>query len=110
MKKLTPRALEMISERFRILSEPLRLRILHLLFDEEMTVSDLTKRSGTSQPNVSKHLRLLQGAGIVERRQAGNSVYYSIIDQSIFELCELVCGSLEASYRTRAEVFSGGKE
>ena len=99
-------ALDLIAKRFRILSESIRLKILHLLFEDDLTVSELTMKVGSSQPNVSKHLRILQDAGIVGRRQLGNNVYYSIIDNSIFELCDLVCGSLEERYRTRAEIFS----
>lgn len=105
-KELSPIAIDMIAERFRILSEPARLRILHLLQNGELSVNSLTALLGTSQPNASKHLKILQDAGIVGREQRGNSVYYSIIDSSIFELCELVCGSLETRFREKAEVFA----
>jgi DNA-binding transcriptional ArsR family regulator len=105
-EQLSPKALELIAERFRILSEPVRLRILHLLKDGELSVNTLTLLLGTSQPNASKHLKILQDAGIVGREQRGNSVYYSIIDSSIFELCELVCGSLETRFREKAEIFA----
>lgn len=104
-KKLSQPAMELIAERFRILSEPARLRILHLLQDGELSVNNLTVLMGTSQPNASKHLKILQDAGIVGREQRGNNVYYSIIDSSIFELCELVCGSLETRFREKAEIF-----
>jgi DNA-binding transcriptional ArsR family regulator len=105
-EQLSPKAMDLIAERFRILSEPVRLRILHLLRDGELSVNALTVSLGTSQPNASKHLKILQDAGIVGRRQDGNSVYYSIIDSSIFDLCELVCGSLEMQFRANAEVFA----
>ncbi|MGH9946809.1 MAG: ArsR/SmtB family transcription factor [Pyrinomonadaceae bacterium] len=103
---LTPEAIVLIAERFSILSEPLRLQILQLLRGGESSVSRLTTSLETSQPNASKHLKILQNAGIIGREQRGNSVYYSIIDQSIFELCELVCGSLETKYREKAKIFS----
>ena len=98
--------IELVADRFRILSEPLRLRMLHILFDGELSVNKLASELDTSQPNVSKHLRILQDAGIVGRRQEGNTVFYSIKDPSIFELCELVCGSLETRFRENAEVFA----
>jgi ArsR family transcriptional regulator len=104
-KGVPPAAIDLIAERFRILSEPARLRILHGLQDGELSVNQLTELLGTSQPNASKHLKILQDAGIVGREQRGNSVYYSIIDKSIFELCELVCGSLERRFRKNAEIF-----
>ena len=103
---LAPKAIELVAERFRILSEPTRLTILNLLLDEDRTVSELTAKVGSSQPNVSKHLKILLDDGIIARRQQGNNVYYSIIDKTIFDLCEMVCGSLEERYRAKAEIFS----
>jgi ArsR family transcriptional regulator len=99
-------AIELVAERFRVLSEPSRLTILNLLLDEDLTVSELTAKVGSSQPNVSKHLKILLDDGIIARRQQGNNVYYSIIDKTIFDLCETVCGSLEERYRAKAEIFS----
>lgn len=104
--KLTDEAIEIVAERFRILSEPIRLQILQALRDGELTVTELTREIEISQPNASKHLRLLQDAGMLRRDQRGNSVYYSIADESIFELCELVCGSLEVRFREKAEIFA----
>lgn len=103
---LTEEAIEVVAERFRILSEPIRLRILQALRDGELTVTELTREIDISQPNASKHLRILQDAGILRRDQRGNSVYYAMADDSIFELCELVCGSLETRFREKAEIFA----
>jgi DNA-binding transcriptional ArsR family regulator len=97
--KLTPEAVELVASRFRILGEPVRIRIVQALEDGEMNVTELVTSVGSTQPNVSKHLRILQEAGIVGRRQQGNNVYYFIADESVIELCEAVCGSL----RTQAE-------
>lgn len=101
-----PEELELVAGRFRILAEPIRLRILSFLFEDDLTVTELTTKVGSSQPNVSKHLKLLLDGGIIGRRQKGNNVYYSIIDKTIFDLCEIVCGSLEERFRAKAEVFS----
>ena len=87
-------ALDLIATRFRALAEPLRLRMLDALRDGEMSVSELAAAVGTTQPNVSKHLKLLQEAGMVGRRQQGNTVYCSIADSTVFDLCDLVCGRL----------------
>lgn len=105
-KALTNEAIEAIAERFKLLSEPIRLKILHLLRDGEMTVSELTSRLGITQPNASKHLRTLQEAGVLSRKQRGNLVYYSIRDESIFQLCEVVCDSLGERFRQQAAIFS----
>ena len=106
-KQLSNEAMDAIAERFRILSEPIRLRILQGLREGERTVSELTRDLDISQPNASKHLRILQNAGLVGRDQRGNSVYYSIADESIFELCEVVCDSLGAKFAEKAKIFAG---
>jgi ArsR family transcriptional regulator len=103
--ELSREAIEMIADRFRVLSEPIRLRLLNLLRNGEMTVGELTAACRASQPNVSKHLRLLTDSGMLRRDQRGNTVYYSIADESIFKLCDLVCGSLEERLKARAELF-----
>ena len=104
--KLTEEAIEVVAARFRVLSEPIRLRILQVLREGELTVTELTREIDISQPNASKHLRILQDAGMLRRDQRGNSVYYSIADPSIFALCELVCDSLEVRFREKAEIFA----
>ena len=105
-KKLTDEALEIVAERFRVLSEPIRLKILQALRDGEMSVSELTRELEISQPNASKHLRILQDSGILGRDQRGNLAYYRIEDESIFELCEVVCDSLGSKFREKAEIFA----
>lgn len=105
-KNLSIDALNLIANRFKVLSEPIRLQILHKLQEGETSVNELTEAIATSQPNVSKHLKMLQNAGVVKREQKGNSVYYSIADESIFTLCELVCDSLETRLKAQAEIFS----
>ncbi len=91
---LSPEAIELIAGRFRILGEPLRIRILQALQGGEKNVSELVEAVGSTQPNVSKHLRILQEAGIVGRRQEGNLVYCYIADESVFDLCDAVCESV----------------
>ena len=91
---MTPEALEMVAARFRAMGEPLRLRILHQLEDGERSVSALAESVASTQPNVSKHLKVLQDAGLVKRRQQGTSAYYSITDEMVLELCEMICSRL----------------
>src|SRR6266545_6042007 len=71
---------ELIAERFRALSEPTRIKLLDQLREGEASVLELTEAIGTTQQNVSKHLGVLQRAGIVGRRKRGNFAYYSIAD------------------------------
>ena len=93
-KELSDAALQMIAERFKVLAEPMRLRILHALWDGERTVGELIAATNALQANVSKHLGILQQAGLVSRRKEGLNVYYWICDETVFELCEVVCTSL----------------
>lgn len=86
---------EMIAARLRVIGDSTRIRILDLLRDEELTVTEITDRLGTSQQNASKHLGLLLQAGILARRKEGNSSIYSIADAGVYELCEQVCGGLQ---------------
>ena len=105
-RNLTSEMIDAIANRFRILSEPIRIKILQGLREGEKSVTELTRELEISQPNASKHLRILQDAGLVERDPRGNSVYYSIADESIFELCEVVCDSLGARFKEKAEIFA----
>lgn len=84
----------MVAARFRVLGEPLRVRILEELRNGQKNVSELVAAVGSTQPNVSKHLRTLQESGLVARRQDGNQVYCYIDDPSVFDLCDAVCTSL----------------
>jgi DNA-binding transcriptional ArsR family regulator len=76
------------------LAEPTRIKLLDRLREHEATVLELTALIGTTQQNVSKHLGLLQRAGIVARRKQGNFAYYRIADHGVFALCDAVCGTL----------------
>lgn len=89
---------ELIAERFRALAEPTRIRLLDRLREGEATVLELTALVGTTQQNVSKHLVLLQRAGIVARRKQGNFGCYRIADETVYSLCEAVCGSLQQRF------------
>ena len=97
---------ELIAERFRALAEPTRIKLLDRLREGEATVLELTALVGTTQQNVSKHLVLLQRAGIVSRRKQGNFAYYRIADETFYALCEAVCGSLENRFEELRRVAS----
>jgi DNA-binding transcriptional ArsR family regulator len=100
--------IEVIAERFRVIGEPMRIRLLDALRDGEATVGELTARLGASQQNVSKHLGVLHQAGIVSREKQGTSVLYSIADDSVFDLCEQVCGGLRQQVSELDQLLAGG--
>lgn len=93
-KVLSEKTLELVAERFRVLGDPVRLRLLQALEPGEKSVADLVEETGAGQANVSKHLQLMLRAGVVQRRREGLFVYYSIRDARVFQLCDVVCGSL----------------
>lgn len=105
---LSEAALELVARRFAVLAEPMRLRLLHALFDGEMNVNALVEEIGGTQANISRHLQTLTQAHILSRRKEGLQVFYAIADPTIFKLCELVCGSLERQLTKQAGSFGGG--
>lgn len=92
--KLTDEIFDQVALRFKALAEPARLRTLDALRDGELTVGDLGERTGLNQANLSKHLQLLHALGFVGRRKDGLFVYYSLMDEDVFQLCDIMCGRL----------------
>jgi DNA-binding transcriptional ArsR family regulator len=85
---------ELIAERFRVLGEPMRIRLLDALREAPATVQELQRATGASQQSVSKHLGLLLRSGLVSRSKEGNFSVYAVADEGVFELCEQVCGGM----------------
>jgi DNA-binding transcriptional ArsR family regulator len=106
-EELSEEALEMVAARFRLLSDPMRLKILHTLGSEEMNVTELVKATKAGQANVSKHLGALLEAGIVSRRKEGLNAIYRVSDETIFELCDVVCSRLKEQTEARRNVLAG---
>jgi DNA-binding transcriptional ArsR family regulator len=98
---------ELIARRFRVLSEPTRIKLLDRLREGEASVNALSGSLDASQQNVSKHLAVLADVGIVGRRKAGTYVYYRIVDDGVFELCDQVCGSVQQQLRALNEIVEG---
>jgi DNA-binding transcriptional ArsR family regulator len=99
---------EAIAERFRVLGEPMRIRLLDALRDGSATVQQLQRATGASQQNVSKHLAVLLRGGLVRRTKEGNFSVYEIADQGVFDLCELVCGGLRRQLEELDALLPGG--
>lgn len=98
---------ELVARRFRVIGEPMRIRILDRLRGGEATVAELTDSLGTSQQNMSKHLGVLHEAGIVGRRKEGTHTLYAIADESVIALCDQVCGGLQRQFTDLAELVGG---
>lgn len=105
----TPELLALVAGRFRALSEPARLAILHALHGGERTVTQLVEETGLQQGNLSKHLQQLHAEGFVSRRRDGLFVHYALADDDVLAICELMCGRLESQVLTlEAAVASRG--
>lgn len=101
-KSISPLMLELVAAKLKVLADPLRLKIVHLLMEGEKSVSEIQKHLKCSQPNVSKHLQLLTTQHILTRRKEGVSVFYSVGDDTIFEICTLMCGEIERSLKEKS--------
>src|SRR5262245_10000005 len=98
---------ELIARRFRALGDPLRIRILDLLREQELSVTTLAEQLGAGQQNVSKHLAVLVDSDMLARRKDGTHVYYRIADEAVFALCEQVCGSLQTQLAALNALVAG---
>ena len=97
--------LELIAARFRLLSEPVRLKILAVLATGERNVGELVTLTGTGQPNVSKHLAALTQGGLIKRRKVGTSIYYAVADPAVYPLCDVVCASVQQRITEEAQAL-----
>lgn len=105
-REVTPELLTHVASRFRALAEPARLAILHAMEDGERSVTELVESTGMAQGNLSKHLQQLHAAGFVTRRRDGLFVLYSLADEDVLALCELMCGRVEGEVEAARALFS----
>ena len=82
---------ETVSRYFSLLSEPMRVRILHAICRGERTVSEIVAETGATQTNVSRHLNTMYRAGALTRRKHGNFIYYGVADRTLTDICRSVC-------------------
>ena len=104
---LSDEIIEVIAQRFRVLSEPMRIRLLDSLREGPATVTELQEATGASQQNVSKHLGVLLGVGFVSREREGRFVRYSIGGDWVFELCAAVSSGIQQQLGELDAVLQG---
>lgn len=98
--------IERVARRLSTIGDPTRIRLLNGLRSGEASVGELTEIAGTTQQNVSRHLALLHAEGIVTRRRDGNFVRYRIADETVFAICDAVCGGVVAQLDAAREALS----
>jgi DNA-binding transcriptional ArsR family regulator len=82
---------ELAAEIFRVMSAPMRLKIISSLCNGEKNVSELLSEIDTTQPNMSQHLNTLYQAGVLGKRRDGVQIYYRITNDRVVTLCRAVC-------------------
>jgi DNA-binding transcriptional ArsR family regulator len=83
------------AELFRVMSAPMRLKIISCLCDGEQNVTYLLGKIATTQPNMSQHLNTLYKAGVLAKRRDGVQIHYRIANEQIVNLCKAVCIQVE---------------
>ncbi len=78
--------IEEIAKLLKTMSHPIRLKILCLLQDKELTVGDIHKEVQTTNANVSQHLSILRNQGIISFRKDANFIYNRISEGRVMEL------------------------
>jgi DNA-binding transcriptional ArsR family regulator len=99
--------IELVAQRFRVLGEPMRIKLLDRLRAGDATVGELQQALGASQQNISKHLGILHSAGMVSRTKDGNHTRYTISDPGVLELCEQVCGGVRRRIQELDTILQG---
>jgi len=87
------------AEVLKTLASPLRLELLHRLSDGPREVGRLAAELGVSQPNVSQHLAVLRGAGLVEAERSGRQMRYVLADPDVIAACGVMRGVVERRLR-----------
>ncbi|MSQ57930.1 MAG: ArsR family transcriptional regulator [Limnohabitans sp.] len=82
---------ESAADLFKLMSAPMRLKIISSLCNGEKNVSELLTEIDTTQPNMSQHLQTLFDAGVLDKRRDGVQIYYRIINESVVTICRSVC-------------------
>ena len=90
-KQFSDVELGLLSDRFKILAEPSRLKILRCLFHSEKNVSEIIAETGMLQANVSKQLQILLKNKVLQRRKDGLQHFYFVSDPTVHQICEMIC-------------------
>lgn len=82
--------IEQASRAMKAMSHPLRLKILCVLGDKEVSVQDIVESVGTTQSNISQHLAILRDKGVLRTRKDANRVYYRVGDPRTLKLISMM--------------------
>ena len=83
--------IERVAFALKAMSNPLRLKILCTLGDQELSVQDIVEHVGTTQSNVSQHLAKLKDKNILAARRDANRIFYRVNDERLLRLISMMC-------------------
>jgi DNA-binding transcriptional ArsR family regulator len=92
-----PAEADLLAKYFRVLGDPIRLRILEFVAERERSVGELAALLGEPQPKVSNHLACLRWCGFVATRRDHRSIHYSLADERVTAVIELGRALLHAN-------------
>ncbi|MFG1912506.1 ArsR/SmtB family transcription factor [Kribbella sp. NPDC048928] len=95
------------AEFFKTLGHPARIRVLELLSERDMAVSELLPELGLEASNLSQQLAVLRRAGLVTTRREGSQVYYSLTSPRVAELLAVARGILTTVLSDQVELLDG---
>ncbi len=97
------------AELFRALANPVRVRILEVLRAAgDLTVGEIQQRVGVEPSNVSQHLAILRGHGLVVTRREGTSIWYSVANPALFEILDVARAIFEQQVMEQTRVLHEG--
>ena len=82
-------SIQQASDAMQAMAHPLRLKILCLVGNQELSVLEIVEAVGTSQSNISQHLGVLRDNGVLDSRKDGNKVFYRIADARVLKMISL---------------------
>ena len=92
---------EIHAEMCKVFSNATRLEILNLLRDEELSVTELIKKTKLSQANISQHLSIMKSKGIVTSNRKGKNIYYRLTNPKIIKAFDIIRDVLSERLRSR---------
>ena len=93
------------SEIFQALAHPTRIAIVETLRDGELSAGKLIEKLGVEQANASQHLAILRAKQVLVNRKVGNQVFYSIRDQALIEVLEILRRYFFSQLRSAASML-----
>jgi ArsR family transcriptional regulator len=90
------RILEFKSRIFKVIGDANRLKVLEILRSGESCQCEIIPMIDQSQPTVSRHLKLLEEAGLLKSRKEGTKIFYQVVDEHIFNLIDVIDENMRA--------------